>query len=100
VPFWEAYSVPCQSIEVDVILENNQLMVAHERQSIKPEHTLQSLYLDPIRKAKEMNAGENPEFQLLIDLKTAAIPILKLLITQLENYRDLLATAENLKETF
>jgi hypothetical protein len=47
-----------------------------------------------------MNAGENPEFQLLIDLKTAAIPILKLLITQLENYRDLLATAENLKETF
>jgi alkaline phosphatase len=100
VPFWEAYSVPCQSIEVDVILENNQLMVAHERQSIKPEHTLQSLYLDPIRKAKEMNAGENPEFQLLIDLKTAAIPTLKLLITQLENYRDLLATAENPKETF
>jgi alkaline phosphatase len=97
VPFWEAYSVPCQSIEVDVILENNQLMVAHERQSIKPQNTLQSLYLDPIRKAKEMNAGENPEFQLLIDLKTAAVPTLTLLITQLENYRDLLATTENPK---
>ena len=97
VPFWEAYSVPCQSIEVDVILENNQLMVAHERQSIKPENTLLALYLDPIRKAKEMNAGENPEFQLLIDLKTAAIPTLTLLITQLENYRDILATTENPK---
>ncbi len=97
VPFWEAYSVPCQSIEVDVILENNQLMVAHERQSIKPENTLLALYLDPIRKAKEMNAGKNPEFQLLIDLKTAAIPTLTLLITQLENYQDILATTENPK---
>ncbi|MFT7204946.1 MAG: alkaline phosphatase, partial [Algoriphagus sp.] len=97
VPFWEAYSVPCQSIEVDVILENNQLMVAHERQSIKPENTLLALYLDPIRKAKEMNAGKNPEFQLLIDLKTAAIPTLTLLIIQLENYRDILATTENPK---
>lgn len=97
VPFWEAYSVPCQSIEVDLILENNELMVAHERQSIKPENTLTELYLDPIRKAKEMKGGKNPEFQLLVDLKTAAIPTLELLIKQLEIYQDLLATIENPK---
>lgn len=95
VPFWEAFSVPCQSIEVDIILEKNELMVAHERQSIKPENTLAALYLDPIRKAKEMKGGTNPEFQLLVDLKTAAIPTLALLVEQLENYKDLLATSQN-----
>jgi len=97
VPFWEAFSVPCQSIEVDLILEKNELMVAHERQSIRPENTLIALYLDPIRKAKEMRGGTNPEFQLLVDLKTAAIPTLTLLMTQLESYLDIIATTENPK---
>lgn len=96
VPFWEAYSVPCQSIEVDVILKGGQLMVGHEVESIQPQNTLDALYLRPIQKAKAMNAGKNPNFQLLIDLKTEAYSTLELLVQQLEPYEALWASPSNL----
>ena len=50
--FWEALEAGFASIEVDVILKDGGLMVAQEAESVKPELSLKSLYLEPIRSAK------------------------------------------------
>ncbi|AWW32097.1 alkaline phosphatase [Echinicola strongylocentroti] len=89
-PFWTAYANGAASIEVDVILQDGQLMVAHEIETIQPERTLASLYLDPIRQAKKLGIGQL-DFQLLVDIKTAAYPSMKVLKEVLEGYDDILA---------
>jgi alkaline phosphatase len=48
VPFWDAFSAGCASIEVDVILQDGGLMVAHEKASIQAPRTFENLYLKPI----------------------------------------------------
>src|SRR5204862_3959746 len=37
------------SIEADVWLVDGRLLVAHDRNAVKAERTLQTLYLDPLR---------------------------------------------------
>src|SRR5215475_1398103 len=37
------------SIEADIYLVDGQLLVAHDRRDVRPERTLQALYLDPLR---------------------------------------------------
>ncbi len=71
-PFWEAYASGLESIETDVILLNGELYVAHEHESITPERTLKSLYLDPIQVAYDLKINNRKPFQLLIDIKTEA----------------------------
>ncbi|QDH79834.1 alkaline phosphatase [Echinicola soli] len=90
VPFWTAYANDAASIEVDVILQDGKLMVAHEKETIAVEKTLESLYLSPIRQAKELGIGE-PTFQLLIDIKTEAYKSMEILEAVLADYRDILA---------
>lgn len=93
-PFWEAYSAGASSIEVDVILQDGQLMAAHEKESINPAQTLQSLYLDPIREGIKNDLIEEINFTLLVDLKTAAKPTLEVLQDIMLDYSDL-AFSEN-----
>ncbi|GGF49975.1 hypothetical protein GCM10011339_43180 [Echinicola rosea] len=90
VPFWTAYANDAASIEVDVILQEGKLMVAHEKATIEAAKTLESLYLVPIRQAKELGIGE-PAFQLLIDIKTEAYATMDVLEDKLEEYTDVLA---------
>ena len=90
VPFWIAYANQMESIEADVILMDNELYVAHEKESIQDDRTLVSLYLDPIRKAFELNLGPPKNFQLLIDIKTEPYAALNKLEEVLRNYRDIL----------
>lgn len=71
-PFWEAYANGLESIETDVILLNGELYVAHENETITPERTLKSLYLDPIQVAYDLKINNRKPFQLLIDIKTEA----------------------------
>lgn len=89
VPFWEAYANAAASIEADVILQNDVLYVAHEKATIQPERTLESLYLDPIRKAKDLKIGHQKPFILLIDIKTEAYTTLEKLLKELEPYENL-----------
>ncbi|GAB4107898.1 hypothetical protein GCM10028791_03450 [Echinicola sediminis] len=91
VPFWTAYASQCASIEVDVILQEGKLMVAHEKETIEAGKTLESLYLQPIRKAKELNLAHGLNFQLLIDIKTEAYSTMMVLEEVLEDYRDILS---------
>lgn len=90
VPFWIAYANQIESIEADVIYMDNELYVAHEKESIQEDRTLVSLYLDPIRKAFELNLGPPSTFQLLIDIKTEPYTTLKKLEEVLKDYGDIL----------
>jgi hypothetical protein len=77
-PLFDALSHGFTSVEADVFLVGEKLCVAHEARAIKPERTLQSLYLDPLReRMKENNGRIYPacaRFLLLIDIKSAAEP--------------------------
>lgn len=88
-PFWEAYAAGAKSIEVDVILQDGKLKAAHEEESINPAKTIESLYLDPIRKGIENGLIDGIDFTLLVDLKTSALPTLEVLQTVMEDYQDL-----------
>ncbi|MCU0339851.1 MAG: phosphatidylinositol-specific phospholipase C/glycerophosphodiester phosphodiesterase family protein [Spirosomaceae bacterium] len=94
-PFFGAYQLRCGSIEADVFLQNGELMVAHTPFEIRPERTLKSLYLEPLQKEFQHKRGE--PLQLLIDLKTASKPTLDTLVSQLRQYRALIAKRSRLK---
>lgn len=96
-PFWEAYANQMESIEADVILKDNELFVAHETESIQKSRTLISLYLDPIRKASDLNLKGPKSFQLLIDIKTEPYATLKKLEEILIRYEDILTGNKGLK---
>jgi len=91
VPFWEAYANGMESIEADILLMDDELYVAHERESIVANRTLASLYLDPIRKAFELKLGTENTFQLLIDIKTEPYATMKKLEEVLASYEDILS---------
>ena len=78
------------SVEADIFLVDGKLLVAHDRKGLKPERTLQALYLDPLRERVRANGGHvypelgtdkalrrplaakapDVEFTLLVDIKT------------------------------
>jgi hypothetical protein len=64
------------SVEADIFLVDGQLLVGHVPAELKPERTLQALYLDPLRRRVQDNGGRvyrnGPQFTLLIDVKTDA----------------------------
>lgn len=83
-------------VEADIYLVDGQLLVAHNRSQVKPERTLQALYLDPLRERVKQNGGRvfagGPEFTLLIDLKSnwkTTYPVLRAVLT---NYADVVTT--------
>lgn len=89
-PLLDALDQGFCSVEADIYLVDGELLVAHNRQDVKPDRTLQSLYLDPLRERVRSNGGHvhaalatnaalsNPlsvsapkvEFTLLIDIKS------------------------------
>lgn len=83
-PFWEAYEAGANSIEADVYLVDGKLYVAHEKNEINPECTLEKLYLEPLNKVAK--ARKRQELQILIDLKTSAEPTLKAVSEFIQKY--------------
>ncbi len=84
------------SVEADIHLVDSQLLVAHSRSAVKPERTLEALYLDPLRERVKKNGGRvypnGPEVSLLIDIKgdwQTSYPVLR---KTLEKYADMLTT--------
>jgi hypothetical protein len=84
------------SVEADVFLVGDKLCVAHDPNKVRPERTLQSLYLEPLRQRIKRNAGRvypgGLRFLLLIDIKSAAGPTYQKLHETLAEYRDVLVT--------
>lgn len=93
-PLLDALDQGFCSVEADIFLVEGRLLVAHDRWQLKPERTLEALYLDPLRERARTNGGRiypnGPEFSLLIDFKTAADTTWPALRTVLERYADLL----------
>ncbi len=95
VPFWDAFSAGCASIEVDVILQEGGLMVAHEKESIQAPRTFENLYLKPIQQGIELGLIKGFNFHLLVDIKTEAYSTLDLLVKQTQPYAAMLYSPEN-----
>jgi len=83
------------SVEADIFLTGDQLLVGHSRQALRPERTLEKLYLDPLRERVRKNNGRvykgGPPIFLLVDIKTAAKPTCAVLEKVLDRYADLLS---------
>ena len=76
-PLRDALSHGFTSVEADVWLVDGALLVAHDREDVRPGRTLESLYLDPLvdrarREGGRVYRGYDGVFQLLIDVKSEA----------------------------
>lgn len=76
-PLTDALAKGFTSVEADVWLVDGRLLVGHDLADVKPGRTLSSLYLEPLAKRIRANGGAvyrrwTGEFQLLIDVKSAA----------------------------
>jgi N-acyl-D-amino-acid deacylase len=98
-PLLDALDLGFCSVEADIYLVEGQLLVAHNRSGVRPERTLQSLYLDPLREIVKKHSGRvylgGPECTLLIDVKSdwhSTYPVLRKVLQQyadmLTNFRD------------
>jgi hypothetical protein len=98
-PLMDALDQGFTSVEADIYLVGDQLLIGHTASSLKPERTLEKLYLDPLRERARANGGriyrDGPPFYLLIDVKTAATPTYRRLHDVLAKYRDLLTTIQD-----
>lgn len=94
-PFHDAYELGFGSIEADVYLRDGQLYVAHDAKDIRPERTLQKLYLVPVLEKIAKNNGwpypGRKQLQLLIDIKddgpATLAALQKLLVTHRQELR-------------
>lgn len=82
------------SIEADLYLHDGLLLVGQPDGSLDEAHTLQALYLDPLRKRASLHRGrihrDGPPLLLILDLKTDAGPTYDALREVLRTYPDLL----------
>lgn len=90
-PFWLAWRQGFGSIEADIFLDQGELIVGHDPEQVKQRRTLDSLYLRPLLQCLQQNGGyvyadKSRQLQLMIDIKTAAIPTLDKLVQVLQNY--------------
>jgi hypothetical protein len=87
------------SVEADIHLTSDGLLVAHDRKDLKPERTLQKLYLDPLRERVKASGGRvqagGPGFWLLIDVKTGAEDTYAALDKVLAGYADMLSVTRD-----
>jgi hypothetical protein len=98
-PLMDALDQGFTSVEADIFLVGDQLLIGHTASSLKPERTLEKLYLDPLRERARSNGGriyrDGPPFYLLIDVKTAATPTYRRLHEVLTQYGDLLTAVRD-----
>ena len=100
IPFWLAYNNHFGSIEADIWEVSGNLLVAHSRSEIKPDRTIDSLYINPIVRMVRQNGGRpwsdnSSSFQLLIDIKTNTEPALSILTEKLKSYPDVFDVSSN-----
>lgn len=99
LPLFDALARGFASIEVDIVLLDGALYVAHGLEDVLPGSTptLQTLYLDPLRDVVHRNDGHvygpsGPPLQLLVDVKTDADPTYAVLRSVLADYSDMLTS--------
>ena len=98
-PLLDALDQGFCSVEADIWLSKDGLLVAHTPLDLKAGRTLQKLYLDPLRERVKANRGKvhagGPPFYLLIDVKTEAKATYAELAKVLEEYADILTVTRD-----
>lgn len=93
-PLLDALQQGFCSVEADIYLVDGELLVGHDPWELKPERTLESLYLKPLLKRVRANGGfvheEGVPFQLLIDFKSHGVSTYNALQRTLGDYRQML----------
>ena len=87
------------SVEADIHLVDGQLLVAHDRRNVRPDRTLEGLYLDPLRRRVQRNRGKvypgGPVFTLLIDIKSNGPQTYAVLSKVLARYSEMLTAVRD-----
>ncbi|MFE9642745.1 phosphatidylinositol-specific phospholipase C/glycerophosphodiester phosphodiesterase family protein [Streptomyces sp. NPDC006365] len=96
-PLFDALDHRFGSLEADIFLVGDQLLVAHDAVDLDPARTLESLYLDPLARRVKANHGSvyrgyRKPIQLLIDLKTEGSSTYLELDRHLRRYKHLFTT--------
>jgi hypothetical protein len=98
-PLFDALDHGFCSVEADVFLVEGKLLVGHSRSALRPERSLESLYLDPLRERIKANDGRvyrgGPPVFLLIDIKTVDEPTCDAIDTVLARYADMMSAVRN-----
>lgn len=98
-PLLDALEQGFCSVEADVYLVGEELLVAHTRSEIRPERTLEKLYLSPLKERVRANGGrvyrDGPPFYLMIDVKTEAKATYAAVDKQLARYPDILSVTRD-----
>lgn len=90
-PLFDALANGFTSIEADVWLRDGELLIGHDENDLGPERTLESLYLDPLR--REVTDGG--KLILLVDIKTDGEATYSVLSEVLSGYSDILKRRQN-----
>ena len=102
-PLLDALSHGFTSVEADVHLIGNELLVAHNQRDAHTGKTLQSLYLEPLRRMIAENQGsvypDGASFTLFIDIKTEGEETYQAIQRVLETYSDILSSFSGGKVT-
>lgn len=96
-PLHDALQAGFTSVEADVYLVDNELLVAHDRRDTSPGRSLESLYLNPLRQHFSKRADHSPHktFWLMIDVKSDATATHRKIQSVLKMYPDLVAKIQN-----
>ncbi len=99
VPILNALNFGYKSIEVDIVLHNNQLHVAHYWWTIKKDVFINNTYLDTLYKVFNDNDGSiyknNNTLILLVDIKSSPIKTYQVLDRLLNSYKPMLSYVVN-----
>lgn len=93
VPFYTAYNAGFKSIEADVFPVNGILLVAHNKNAIQAQRSLEHLYIGPL--FQELIKNPKRKVDLLIDIKENYQESMKLLIKELKPLKRYLFTDKN-----
>ena len=96
-PLLDALDRGFTSVEADVWLVDGKLLVAHDRDDVRPGRSLERLYLSPLEQIQRMNGGSvypgwHGSLELLIDVKSKAGPTYAALDRALRKHPGLLTS--------
>jgi hypothetical protein len=102
-PLFDALEHGFCNVEADVYLTPQGLLVAHDAKDVKPERTLEALYLKPLEQRVKANGGfvlvKNVPFTLLIDIKSDAETTYAAIDAVLARYASILTVTREALQT-
>lgn len=98
-PLQDALDLGFTSIEADIFLVNGDLLVGHFLKDVKPERTLEALYLKPLMDRFTQNGGSiyagSAPVTLLVDIKSSGAETYSVLAKLLERYGKMLSVTKD-----